>query len=88
MGSLNLNDSWKFVSLPKGYKPISCKWIYKFKEEILGVQKFRFRVKLLAKGFMQKEDINHNEVLSLVVKQILIRVLISLVVQKDLELTN
>jgi hypothetical protein len=29
--SLMENDTWYFVPLPKGRKPVRCKWVYKTK---------------------------------------------------------
>ena len=34
MQSMPNNDVWEFVDLPKGYKPIGCKWVFKIKETI------------------------------------------------------
>jgi hypothetical protein len=39
------------VKLPKGAKPVGCKWIFKKKEGILGVEDARFKVRLVAKGY-------------------------------------
>lgn len=31
MNSMKLNETWTLKSLPKGYKSIACKWVYKYK---------------------------------------------------------
>ena len=46
----------------------------------------RLKARLFAKGFIQKEVIDYNEIFSPVVKHSLIRVLLALVAQFDLEL--
>ena len=40
----------------------------------------------MAKGFSQKEGVDHNEILSLVVKHSSIRLLLAFVAHEDLEL--
>lgn len=51
MRSLEDNETWTLKPLPKGYKPIASKWIYKLKEGISGVLKPRFKAHLVAKGY-------------------------------------
>ena len=41
--SLQKNATWKLVELPKGKKPLNCKWIYKKNEGISGVEPARFK---------------------------------------------
>ncbi|KAL6315461.1 hypothetical protein AAG906_000753 [Vitis piasezkii] len=36
MQSMSNNDVWELVDLPKGYKPIGCKWIFKTKRDNKG----------------------------------------------------
>lgn len=48
----------------------------------------RFKARLVAKGHAQKAGINYNEVFSLVVKHISIRILVALAAQFDLELAQ
>ena len=51
MESLHKNQTWVLVAPPKGQKVISCKWIFKRKEGILGVADVRYKTRLVAKGF-------------------------------------
>ena len=46
----------------------------------------RFKVRLVAKGYSQKEGIDFNEVFSPIVRHTSIRVLLSIVAAQDLEL--
>ena len=85
MNSLRKNQAWKLVQLSKGKKAIGCQWTYGNKEYTLGV---RFKVRLVAKGYTQKEEIDCNKVFSHVVKHSPIRILLVLIAQFDLELAQ
>lgn len=65
---------------------IGCKWVYKKKRGIPGVEPPRYKGRLVAKGYSQVEDIDYNEVFAPVVKHISIRIILSLVVNEDLYL--
>jgi hypothetical protein len=52
--SLQNNSTWKLFELPEGKKPLKCKWIYKKKEGISGVEPTRFKARLVVKGFQTK----------------------------------
>ena len=86
MCSLDKNKTWNLVDLPKGKKAIGCKWIYKYKPGIPGVEDPRYKSRLVAKGYSQKEGIDYQEIFSPVVKHVSIRLMLSMVVDKDLEL--
>nr|KYP74269.1 Retrovirus-related Pol polyprotein from transposon TNT 1-94 [Cajanus cajan] len=49
--SLRKNNTWRLVDLPKDQKIVGCKWVFKKKDRIPGVEKSRFKVRLVAKGF-------------------------------------
>ena len=86
MQSLEKNETWDLVPLPKGVKPVGCKWVFKKKEGIPGVEPARFKARLVAKGFSQKEGIDYHEVFSPVVKHKSIWVLLAMVSAFNLEL--
>jgi len=60
--------------------------IFKKKEDILGVERPRFKARLVAEGFTQVEGIDYNQIFSPVVKHCSIRIILGLVNQYDLEL--
>ncbi|KAK6151021.1 hypothetical protein DH2020_015953 [Rehmannia glutinosa] len=62
--SMRDNDVWELVSLPEGVKPIGFKWIFKIKRDSRGNVK-RYKARLIAKGFTQKECIDYKETFSL-----------------------
>lgn len=86
MCSLNKNKTWNLVDLPKGKRAIGCKWIYKYKLGIPGVEDPWYKSRLVAKGYSQKEGIDYQEIFSPVVKHVSIRLMLSMVVDKYLEL--
>jgi len=69
------NQSWKLVERPKKQRLIGCKWTFKKKPKILGVEKGKYKERLVAKCFSQKEGEDYNEIFSHVVKHTNIRVI-------------
>ncbi|GJY59135.1 RNA-directed DNA polymerase, eukaryota [Tanacetum coccineum] len=86
MDSLRKNKTWELVDHPAGKKLVSCKWLFKIKEGIEGVQKPRYKASLVARGFIQRAGIDYNEVFSPVVRHTSIRVILALTACKDYEL--
>jgi len=52
--SLMKNNTWELVEKPTKQRILGCKWIYKRKSEIPGVERNRYKVRLVAKGFTQR----------------------------------
>ena len=84
--SLHKNKTLVLVKRPKGIRIVGCKWVYKMKEGIPEVEDARLKARLDAKGFIQNEGIDYNEIFSPVVKHSSIRRLLALVAQFDLDL--
>ena len=72
------------MKLPSDKKIVGSKWVFKKKECISEVE--RYKLWLVAKGYSQVQDIDFNDVLLPIVKYSFIRVLLTLVVMYDLEL--
>jgi hypothetical protein len=85
MHSLLENGTWELVERPEGVKPIPMKWVYKVKWDAQGNVE-RYKSCLVAKGFLQKQGVNFEEVYALVNKHTTLRALLVIVVQQDLEL--
>ena len=83
--SMKDNYVWDLVPLPEGVKPIGFKWIFKTKRDSKGDAE-RYKVRLVAKGYTQKEDIDYKETLSMVSSKDSFRTIIALVVHFNLEL--
>ncbi|GJU56974.1 retrovirus-related pol polyprotein from transposon TNT 1-94 [Tanacetum coccineum] len=86
MDSLRKNKTRELVDHPAGQKLVSCKLLFKIKEGIEGVQKPRYKARLVALGFTQRACIDYNEVFSPVVRHTSIRVILALTACKDYEL--
>lgn len=83
--SLIMNKTWELCKLPAGRKPVDCKWVYKLKYRSDGTID-RYKARLVARGFSQKYGIDFKETFSPVVRMDSIRLLLSLVVQFNLEM--
>jgi len=74
------------VPRPQKQKLVKCKWLFKIKKGMLPINLLRFKAKLVAKGFTQKEGIDYTEIFSSIVKFKTIHMILVTVVQYDLEL--
>lgn len=86
MDSHKKNRTWDLIDKPEKAKLIGCKWIFKLKPGIPGVEDERYKGRLVAKGYSQTEGIDYNEIFSPVVKHVSIRFMLSVVVNLDFEL--
>jgi hypothetical protein len=85
MKSMSTNEVCELVEIPNGAKTIGCKWVYKSKHDSKGNIK-RFKARLMAKGFTQREGIDYTKTFSLVSSKDSFRIIIALVAHYDLEL--
>lgn len=79
MDSLYHNNTLVITSLPPNRKHIGCRWVYKIKYKANGEVE-RYRARLVAKGYNQKEGIDYDETFSLIAKMVIVRVVITLFV--------
>ncbi|GKB17314.1 putative RNA-directed DNA polymerase [Tanacetum coccineum] len=63
------NNTWTLTDLPIGKKTIDNKWLYKIKYKASG-QVDKYKARVVAKGFSQREGIDFDETFSLVVKML------------------
>ncbi|TXG57200.1 hypothetical protein EZV62_018513 [Acer yangbiense] len=59
--ALQKNETWEISELPKGKKLVGCKWIFTVKHKADGTVE-RFKVRLVAKGFIQSYGIDYMEI--------------------------
>lgn len=84
--SFNDNGAWELVDAPKSGTIVKCKWVLKKKYD--SDNKVRFRARLVAKGFMQKQGVDYSETFSPVVRHTTLRMLFALSVQLGLDVTH
>jgi hypothetical protein len=86
MQSLEKNDTWDIVCLPKQKKVVRCKWIYKRKKGLSPNEPPRFKARLVVEGFSQIPGVDYTDFFSPVVKHTSIRAFFGIVAMHDLEL--
>jgi hypothetical protein len=83
--SMSSNGVWDLVEIPYGAKKVGCKWVYKTNFDSKGKIE-RFKTRLVAKGFTQKEGIDYTETMSPVSKKDSFWIMMAPVAHYDLEL--
>jgi hypothetical protein len=58
--SVGSNDVWDIVEIPDGANRVGSKWVYRTKYDSKGNVE-RFKARLVANGFTQREGIDDNE---------------------------
>ncbi|CAI5974422.1 unnamed protein product [Closterium sp. NIES-64] len=72
--SIEENDTFELVELPEGRKAITSKWLFKIKSDADGKIE-RYKSRLVAKGYQQKEKVDFKELFAPVVKPTTLRTL-------------
>ncbi|KAL1197961.1 Retrovirus-related Pol polyprotein from transposon TNT 1-94 [Cardamine amara subsp. amara] len=80
------NNTWDLVTQPQGRKIVTCKWIFKKKEGISMAEGVKYKARVVARGFSQREGVDYNEISSPVVRHTSIRAMLAAVAHQDLEL--
>lgn len=68
MKSLHKNKTLEVVQFPIGKTVVGYKWVYKRKEDPKKYDSIRYKVRLVAKGFAQQEEVDYNEIFSPIIK--------------------
>lgn len=77
LASIEKNNTWRLVELPKGRKPIGLKWVYKVKRNPTG-KIVKYKARIVAKGYVQKQGVDYEEVFALVARIETVRVILAL----------
>jgi hypothetical protein len=83
MESILTNGTLEICDMPIGYKHVGCKWVFKKKIKPDGIID-KFKTRLVAKGFTQKEGEDYCYTYSPVARMTTIRVLVALATCNDL----
>jgi len=75
------NGTWELVDPPVGCRPIGLKWVYKVKRDERGAIA-KYKARLVARGFVQREGIDFEEVFAPVARMESIRLLLAMVATK------
>ena len=75
--SLKARHVWDLVPRPANANVITCKWVYKTKEDSKG-NTVRRKARLVARGFTQVEGIDYEETFAPTAKFVTVRLIISL----------
>ncbi|KAL9241946.1 hypothetical protein vseg_015997 [Gypsophila vaccaria] len=79
------NKVWELVELPEDFKTVGSKWVFKTKRDSKGNIE-RYKTRLVAKGFTQKDGIDYKETFSPVSKKDSLRIVLAMVAHYHLEL--
>ncbi|KAL1225767.1 Retrovirus-related Pol polyprotein from transposon TNT 1-94 [Cardamine amara subsp. amara] len=77
LNSIARNNTWELVDKPAGIKPIGLKWIFKIKRKADGTVN-KYKARIVAKGYVQQQGIDFEEVFAPVARIETIRLLIAL----------
>ena len=76
LNSIEKNNTWELVELPKNKKAIGVKWVYKVKVNPKG-EVVRYKARLVARGFLQRQGIDYEEVFAPVARLETVRVVVA-----------
>lgn len=77
MDSLRRNNTWTLTELPAGRKAVSCKWVFRIKRGDGDVPD-RYKARLVARGFSQRQGFDYTETYSPVAKLDTLRTVLAL----------
>jgi hypothetical protein len=76
------NGTWELVDPPAGCRPIGLKWVYKVKRDERGAI-VKYKARLIARGSVQREGIDFEEVFAPVARMESVRLLLAMAAAKD-----
>ncbi|XP_051163516.1 uncharacterized protein LOC127282958 [Leptopilina boulardi] len=83
ISSLSKNKTWDIVPAPEDRDIVTCKWIFKSKQNQEG-KTTRYKTRLVARGFSQKYGTDYDEVFAPVVRQTTFKILLAIAGQENL----
>nr|GEX09992.1 zinc finger, CCHC-type [Tanacetum cinerariifolium] len=77
LDSINKNNTWTLTTLPINQKAIGLKWVYKAKRDAKG-KIIKYKAWLVAKGYVQEQGIDFDEVFAPVARIETVRLILAL----------
>jgi hypothetical protein len=74
--SIEANETWELVELLPRTRPIGLKWVYKTKRDEAGLITM-FKAQLIAKGYVQRQGVDYDEVFAPVARLESVRLLLA-----------
>jgi hypothetical protein len=81
MASIEHNNTWSLVSLPRGHRAIGLKWVFKLKRDEEG-NIAKYKARLVAKGYVQQAGVDFDEVFAPVARMESVRMLLAAAAQE------
>lgn len=78
------NKTWELTELPAGHKAIGLKWVLKLKKDANG-RIVKHKARIVAKGYVQKQGIDFEEIFAPVTRLETVRLLLALAAKKGWE---
>lgn len=76
------HGTWDLIPLPKNYKPMGCKWVFRVKRKAYGsVDKFKAR--LVVEVYNQRPEVDYKEIFSPIVKPTTIKTVLSIIIMNE-----
>jgi hypothetical protein len=87
MEALKRNRTWDLdlVELPRGRKPVGCRWIFRIKQKADGTVE-RYKARLVARGFSQQYGIDFEETFAPVARISSVRLILAIAVANNYEI--
>jgi hypothetical protein len=79
--SIKRNQTWELADLPQGHHAFTLKWVYKLKRNEAG-EIVKHKARLVARGFVQQEGVDFDEVFAPVARMESVRLLLVLAAQE------
>ena len=83
--SLEAFSTFKVVTLTPGKRPVGCKYVFKIKYKPDGTIE-KYKVRLVAQGFLQQEGIDYNEIFAPIVDSTSISLLLAIANHENWEM--
>lgn len=83
--SLMKNGTLVLVKKPPKSRLVGSKWVFKLKEAIERFEPLKYKKRVMAQGYSQRDGVDYNEEFSPITKYTNIRILLSIVTRFDLQ---